>query len=155
MDNPVTWACYHCGPHKDSTSMWCAAGCGRDYPKRMRRWVDPSNEETPAGGDVERLAEFLLEHARCGDDYWVQCNEARKNWYRGLAGDVLAHLASPHTRRPRMTRPNYIYRCPQPKCDNTVSLKVKPIEVACMRTSHHNRNVVVAMKEEPSANSDS
>lgn len=34
------WSCSRCGPHPDSTTSWCGAGCGRDYMMMTEITVD-------------------------------------------------------------------------------------------------------------------
>lgn len=48
----ATWACTICGPHPDSRSMWCGAGCGRDYNQMVPvlEEIDESDAEEVLGG---------------------------------------------------------------------------------------------------------
>ncbi len=68
-----------------------------DHATRLARLV---LEEAEARPELEDLARFLLEHDHCGDDEWGHQLDRRKDWYRSLAGDVLAFLASPSKETP-------------------------------------------------------
>lgn len=59
--------------------------------------MSPDSGETEAAiatALVEPLARFLLEHDQCGDDYWTEASEQRRNFYRTLADDVLVFLVA-------------------------------------------------------------